>query len=140
MIHGVNEPKFLVGTTTVNLDNTVLDSSWGITDEIEQKSILNGEKTWVTLGDYAEFTVNVNLFKYADPVAKFQELYAYNHKDVDQFFPHRDGVAVQKATGGNCKFHIAQIKLSYLGNNEKLDTLSIHFVANSYVNEGASVV
>lgn len=135
-IFGNLEPKFIYeDTEVVLLDHTIMESDWIIPDEIEHKSVITGNKSFITLGDYANFTVTVNLFKYGNTStmkSKFLEIYTYNHKDV-VFYPFREGNPIMDKNGNTVQFHITSMKLDFLSNINTLDILTVKFESLKYV-------
>ena len=133
---------------TVLLEHSLLTPDYAEPDEIVHKSILTGARSIVTNGDYVSFSVMVHLFKYADPAAKFSEIFAYNHSDV-YFYPHEDGAAAGDDLGkaisdsatktlssSYVTFHITKIKPFYLAYDKGLDahdSCEIEFIAKKYV-------
>jgi hypothetical protein len=47
----------------VNIPHAVVDLTWGLSDDIEHKSIITGKRKFVTKGDHADVTVTVYLWK-----------------------------------------------------------------------------
>lgn len=142
MIFGLGSPKFVYNATDYLLDYCTMDPSYISPDVVEHNSIISGHKEFVPKGDYAEFKLYINLFKYSNPRAKFEELYACNHKDVI-FFPHREGIAIKKAgTSGvtDCLFFISEMLPHYLENLWKYDLLEITLKAKDYVDLSNQVV
>lgn len=143
---GSQEPKF-VGTgtpssATVNLDHTTILTNWADAQIIEQTSVINGVRNYITLGDYSEFVVTVNLYKHTTsptPKEKFQEIYAFNHQLV-QFFPHREGVAVKDSGGTAVNFYISSMIPGYLDTPDFKDILTITFKATGYTDAENSLV
>lgn len=55
--------SFNFNTTTVNFAHSVPEYSWGESDDIEHKSVINGKRTFVTMGDHATVTYTVYMYK-----------------------------------------------------------------------------
>jgi hypothetical protein len=132
-IFGSGSAKFQpVGTTSsISLDYSNITPEWILSDENDYKSVITGHKSFITLGDYSNFNVQVNLWKYSSPSTKFRELYSYIHSNV-YFWPHNDGMAISGSTNLPVEFHITEIKHSYLENYTFKDVLNINFVAVDY--------
>lgn len=132
MIFGSGSAQFQKsGSSVCTLDYSNLYPEYFITDEIEHKSVLTGHKSYTTLGDYSNFKVEVNLYKYSNPLSKFNEIYQYIHDDV-YFWPHNDKKAISGSNGQPVKFHITNMELSYLKDFNYKDLLTITFEANDY--------
>lgn len=138
-ILGTTYPKFIVGASTVLLENSVLNTSFQEADILEHKSIMNGYKSYVVNGDYSSFSVLVYLYKYAVPKTKFQEIYAYNHLNC-YFYPHSDGLAIKDSGGTDVYFHISSMKLDYLNNINDFDVLYMNFNSIDYTDVEESLV
>ena len=61
MIFGVSESKFEYQGTEVLLDHSNIIPMWAISNNVENKSVINGTKYITNLGDYSEFQVEVHL-------------------------------------------------------------------------------
>lgn len=139
MIFGISKPKFVFSATDYFLDYAVLAPNYSIPQSEEQVSILTGHRELVEKGDYAEFTVLVHLHKYADPRAKFEELYPAYRQTV-KFYPHRDGAALQDINGDDAMFMITEMKPGYLSNLVNFDILTITFKSKDYIDLSDQVV
>lgn len=146
MIFGTGEPKFISAGKTVLIDHSIIKPKFIDPQELEHDSIINGTRNFITLGDYSEFTVLIYLFKYDykvdgyTPEEKFNELIAYNHKDVDQFFPHRDGISIRDSSNNAVQFHVTNPNFYYLEDDEDLDTLELTFKSRKYTNITKSLI
>lgn len=142
-IFGHLAPKFISDNNdVVYMDYVNMESNWIIPDEIEHKSVITGAKSFITLGDYANFTVSINLFKYGSLTSmksKFLELYSYNHKDV-VFYPYRDGNPIMDKDGNTVLFHITSMKLDFISNINSLDLLTMTFESKKYIDLSKSIV
>lgn len=133
MIFGNQKPKFICEGVTYLLDHSTLNPKWLDRQSKEQVSVLTGHREWYEIGDYAEFTVTIFLFKYLNPTAKFEELYPCRNKDVI-FYPHRDGEPLLDSVGGTpVLFHITSMEPSYLRNLINYDLLTITFKSKDLV-------
>lgn len=134
MIFGLQEPKFIYSGTTVLLDNTITEPQYAIGDIVEKVSVLTGKKTWIINGDYSEFAITINLFKYGNATAvknKFIEIYSHRNHLVS-FYPHRDAPAMKNSSNADVLFRITDIKPFYLEDDENLDALTLVFKSSSY--------
>lgn len=113
MIFGVLNSKFTSGSNEVDLQNSTLNPSFLVQDVLETKGILTGDVYYNTLGDYAEFSVNTNLFKYDNPSEKLIEILAYRNSEVS-FYPHKDNDAIKDINGDEVKFKIIEVTPFYL--------------------------
>lgn len=132
MIFGTNAPKFVTGSTTVNLDYVTVDTNLADVQEIEHTSVITGVRNYVVLGDYAEIKINMNLYKYDSPSIKFQEIYQYTHDNV-YFYLHNDGNAFQDSGSNNVEFHITKIEPYYIDNVNYNEGLKIELKSRKYI-------
>lgn len=135
MIFGVEAPKLVNGATTVLLDNCVLDPKFCVGDVIENTSPLNGDKTFIMKGDYAEFKLEIYLFQIpilANRIAKFNEIYAQRKELVD-FYPHRDGSAIKNEAGNVVKFAITDMVPFYFENEATHDAIMLYLKSTKYI-------
>lgn len=139
MIFGISKPKFVFNSTDYFLDYSVLSPNFSIPQSVEQTSVITGHRELVEKGDYAEFTVLVHLHKYADPRAKFEELYPAYRKSV-KFYPHRDGEALKDVNGDDALFIVSEMKPGYLSNLVNFDILTITFKSKDYIDLSDQVV
>lgn len=142
MIFGIQAPKIISGSTTVNLDYAVLDPKFCMADIIENTSPLNGDKTFILKGDYAEFKLEIYLFKYGNASAqkaKFSEIYSLRKELVD-FYPHRDGGAIKDESGNVVKFAIVDCTPYYFQDEVTHDALLLSLKSTRYIDITKSVV
>ncbi|MEW6506406.1 MAG: hypothetical protein AB1432_01540 [Bacteroidota bacterium] len=142
MIFGVQAPKIVSGSTTVNLDYAVLDPKFCVADVVEHTSPLNGDKTFILKGDYAEFKLEIYLFQYGNTSArkaKFLEIYGLRKELVD-FYPHRDGGAIKDEDGNIVKFAIVDCFPYYFQNEATHDALLIYLKSTKYIDTTKSLV
>ena len=131
-IFGTGSAQFQEGTgSLVVLTGSMLIPNYIIPDLIEHKSIVTGHKDFISLGDYSEFQVGVNLYKATNPTSTFSTLYSYLHKNV-YFWPHIDGKAISGSDGTPVEFNISDMQLSYIENKDYADYLLITFKAAEY--------
>ena len=132
MIFGNGKPKLVYNGNTILLDNCTVDFVWQERTGEEQASVLTGHREWYELGNHAEFEIVVFLFKYANPSAKFTELYALRDKDVI-FFPHRDGYPLRNDRGDEVLFHVVEMAPEYLKGIENYDVLRFRIKSKDFV-------
>lgn len=135
MIFGVQAPKIISESTIVNLDYAVLDPKFCLADVVEHTSPLNGYKTFILKGDYAEFKLEIYLFKYGNASAqkaKFLEIYSLRKELVD-FYPHRDGGAIKDENGDIVKFAIVDCTPYYFQNEVTHDMLLLYLKSTKYI-------
>lgn len=130
-IFGVSAPKYVYdpsGTpVTVLLDHLTVEEEWADDQDLEQTSVINGFRSWIQKGDYSSFNFVINLFKYDDPRAKYEEIKVHNRKLVT-LYPHRDNSSLSII----CRLHIKPFRLdaSQWG---MFDKLLLSFKSQGYV-------
>lgn len=142
MILGVEAPKIVNGATTVLLDHAVMDPKFCVGDVIENVSPLNGDKTFIMKGDYAEFKLDIYLFEYGDTAArkaKFLEIYGQRKELVD-FYPHRDGGPIKNEAGAVVKFAIVNMTPFYFENEQSHDAIMLTLKSTKYIDITKSVL
>jgi hypothetical protein len=139
MIFGNAKPKFVYSAVEYMLDYSTLEGEFSVPQSQEQQSVLNGHRELVETGDYAEFTVLVHLHKYANPRAKFEELYTAYRKSV-KFYPHRDGTALKDMNGDDALFIVTEMRPGYISNIVNYDILTIVFKSKDYVDLSDQVI
>lgn len=142
MIFGVQGPKIVNGGTTVLLDHSVMDPKFCVGDVIENVSPLNGDKTFIMKGDYAEFKIEVYLFEYgstANRVSKFLEIYGQRKNLVD-FYPHRDGSPIKNDAGSVVKFAIVDCVPFYYNNECSHDAIMLYLKSTKYIDITKGVI
>jgi hypothetical protein len=140
MILGIGEPKFKDSGIVVLLDNCIFTPSFADPDVIEEKSVINGYKDFTGKGSYASFDHVVHLFKYVDPVAKFNELVGYEHSTVDEYYPHRDktvlgdglGKCIKNSSSVAVPYYVYKAGLFYKENDPDLPCLHMIFKPHEY--------
>lgn len=132
MIFGSGSAYFTSNSESISLEYSNMVPDYLQSDYVDFKSVINGVRTYVGQGDYSKFKVQVHLYKYPDPIAKFKEIYNYNHKDV-VFYPHSDGKTLYSESGSIVNCHITEMSLSYLDDLNFRDLLTITFETTGYV-------
>lgn len=132
MLFGTGSAKFTYSGSTITLENSTMRPDWYMPNINSTVSIHDHYTTINFPGAYSEFTVDVNLHQYANPTAKFDELYPYLYRYV-HFFPHSDGNAISSSNHSASVFFIDSMKHSYVNNDDvRYDMLSIHFKSIKY--------
>ncbi len=131
MIFGTSYSKFVSGITTVELPYSVLDPSYMLPDVLVHQSVISGKKNFISKGDYSEFKVQINLWKYANPNATFNQLEGYKFSQVT-FYPHKDGDPIKDIYGNEVQFLISDISEYYLTNTTQKDIALITFLSDRY--------
>jgi len=131
MIWGASYSKFVSGVTTVELPNSILHPDFIKPDIIEHQSIISGKKNWINKGDYSEFKVQVNLFKYTDPNTTFNLVESYKFAQVT-FYPHKDGQPMKDIFGSEIQFMIIKINAYSLRSKLLKDIIIITFRSDRF--------
>ena len=146
-IFGVSVPKF-VGTGTPDSNTITLtygkilsSTNLSETEEIVHKSIINGNRSYDTLGTHATIDVLVQLHRHSVATArttlttlltyKNQDVVLYLHKDGDTV-GDGTGKALQTSTPANVSCRIRDIKPFYQHDNILFDACIITFITNEY--------
>ena len=111
-IWGVQCPRFKKGSSIVTLYRSVFESEeLAKPRKIESESVINAHREWLKVGtgSHVDVVVRVNLYEYADPVKKYEEIIAYEDNDIDQFAPHKDKDYLKDSAGSYVEFHIESI-------------------------------
>ena len=148
MIFGSGSSKIhLSGSETV-LYHSNIRPNWCEQNIRTIESIYDHYTTFQNLGDYSDFWVDINLFKYdsdgngTGSIAKMNELYpTYLYQNV-YFWPHIDGNAVSGSDGKPVVYFVKEFNHSYLNNDPDAgeDLLSIHLTSNDYTTITGSLV
>jgi len=140
-LFGIQAPKYIVGSTTVNLDHWITLDDGPEDDIIMHESIINRHREWVVKGQHWIFSGNLLLFKYADPQTKYDELKPDEYTLVDQLFRRRDGIAIKDAADAVVKFRVESIHETYIKDHPDYpDILRITFKSQDYIAMEKSVV
>jgi hypothetical protein len=145
-LFGENSPKFIVGSTTINLlHSKIIDMQLAEPDIIEQRSIITGSKYFAKRVDadtcnYSSFSIVVYLNKYANPNTKLTEIKAYINTEIDQFFMHSDGTAIKDKDGNTVKFFMTMGGFTYQDGINKLPALTLNFTSLKYTDFSKSIL
>jgi len=139
MIFGTGSAKFEFSGSEVLLEHSNLYPNWDISNIGRTVSIYDHYTTYDNFGSYAEFTVELNLFKYDDPTIKFNEVYPYLYKTV-YFWPHVDAPAASASSGQPLTFFIKNMQHRYHSSDYvNNDILEITFSSLDYVDVSSSI-
>lgn len=128
-IFGIDRPKFIDSIETeIELFHSVV-----IKDEpdfltIQQESIINRHREWVDLGEHWVFQVQVYLWKYANPKAKYEQLHSYLDEEVI-LFRRSDGEPFKNPEGNDALFKIEEVTPVYLRQTKYYDIVIITFIS-----------
>lgn len=142
MIFGTGSVKFERSGSEVLLENCLIEPNYTLRNIGIRTAVYDHYHTYEFHGDYSEFTVRLNLWKYDSPTTKYNEIYPYLYKYV-YFWPHADGNAISGSDGNHVAFFINSIKHEYLLNDEAdagEDVLYINFKSVDYTNITGSIL
>lgn len=146
MLFGTGSAKFERSGSIVTLEHSNLAPNYAIRNISVITSVYDHFHTYDFLGDYSEFTVQLNLWKYQSltetPSDKYNEIYPFLYTLV-YFWPHEDGQAVSGSDDEHMPFFIDSIQHSYLFGSQadaNEDVLFIHFKSEGYTNLTGSLV
>jgi len=141
MIFGTGAPRFTRGANVIDLDHaSIIDARWAVPDRLERKSAVTGKRNFIRLGDYSEFTVQIELHRYTvtlngyTPQSKLEQIYLYYKNSYEvKFQPHRDEPAIQNESGADVDFIITDFIIQYIdGTVNNLDRLILTFKSVDY--------
>lgn len=143
-IFGTAAPKFIFDNgggseTTVLLDHAVIIKDEPEVDTLTIRSPLSGHKFNFWRGKYWYFDVNINLYKYSDPLSKYSNLKAFEGQNVS-LWRHRDGEPFKKSGGADCLFLLKEVTAFAIEDVEYRDRVVLRFESIDYVNEAGSTV
>ena len=132
MIIGTAKPAIVnISTSAVlNLDHSLIEYDPIIEDQLNFRSVINGNRTNTHLGDYGTFKVTVLLWKYSNAKTAFNNLIAYYHQDV-YFQPHR-GAEIQDSSENSVPCFVKSFKPFYYKGFIKYDAVTVVFETNKY--------
>lgn len=131
MIFGTLHSKFIYNGNEVELPYSVMKPNYLSANYVEHKSIINGDKNFITLGDSSEFSLIYYLFKDNASNYNFNELLKYLHKEVI-FYPHKNGTFIKDLNEEPILFNIIQIEPIWLFNNKSIDAINFSFVSTKF--------
>ena len=136
-IFGTSAPKWVYDYGGSNEHTILFDYAYDEnfkpkTTYIEHESEIDLERDYILKGSHYILNFKLNLFKYTDPPAKYDEINDYKGlKGV--LWRHRDGNPLKKADGSNALFTLKDIIPFYRENVTYKDALSITFESCSPV-------
>lgn len=138
-IFGVLAPKISYGSNNILYDYVNI-----LRDEPEwygtiRESAINSTRNMLSNGDHWAFDIIMNLFKYADPLAKFTQVNGARFQEVT-LWRRRDRDAFKDSSGTIVKFFVTEIIPVYLDTPEYPDRLIIKHVSKKYVDISQSTV
>ena len=136
-IWGTSAPKFIYDNgggseATVLLDYVVITKNAPSYSYIEHVAEIEGSKEFHKKGKHWAFELKMNLFKYASPVAKYDEIVAYEGLLVD-LWQHRDGDAFQDSGSDNVLFILKEVIPFNLNQYEWKDGLILKFESTEFI-------
>jgi hypothetical protein len=136
MFNGLSLPRFTTDTAALDLDFITVIKDEPINDNIVHKSILNGAQRLVIKGSHWGFEVNVNLWKYDNPKAKYDEIFSFQYT-MGKLQRHRDGSFIQDSSGNDVYFILTEcvpyyLKAGYLA-DPNYDCMIVRFLSSEYV-------
>lgn len=131
MIFGRSNSKMVSGSVVIDLPNSVLSPEWMSPDIIIQPSVITGKRNFISKGDYSKFKLQINLFEYSDPVAKFKEITNYLGQHV-VFYPHNYDKPVTDKAGHSVLFLFTNFSAYYLADTIDKDVILMDFIASGY--------
>jgi hypothetical protein len=129
-IFGDLGPKFIDFNTQAEV---LLDHWVEVSDNTDDRIIvheseLSGERYFINRGSFRDIEGKVHLFKYPNPLNKFEEIYRYRHRFVI-FHLHRDRDPFKDFYGEPVLFYIESIIPQNLTTLDYRDVLYIKFRA-----------
>lgn len=138
-IFGIEAPKFAVNNTDILLDYAVVLTDAADHDEIIHQSIITNHRSWINKGCHWQFKVMINLFKYPDPLSKFNQI--YNCLNVlGTLWRRRDRDCFKDSSGSIVLFELTEIIPTWIDSADKPDRLILLFESTDYVDISKSTV
>lgn len=106
------------------------ENSFVIADQLNYRSVINGNRTNTHLGDYGEFKLIDFVWKYASPSSRFNTLYDYYHSNV--YFSPQGREALQDSSSALITCYVKELKPFFYKNNRNYDAVLITFETNAY--------
>jgi hypothetical protein len=124
-IFGLDSPKFQSNLGTLEFDNSVLDYAHIVPKTIEHSSVVNSDRNYLNNRFNSAFRIIVNLYKYADPKSKFNEIMSFKGQ-WGWFFPHKDEDRAART------FHIVRMIPFYIGQTIFFNRILIDIESRQY--------
>lgn len=138
-IFGIAEPKIVSGATTVLLDHTDIIKNEPIYDVLVHESKISGNRIIYGKGYHWMFELRLNLFRYAVPLTKWNELFPFIHTEVT-LHPHRDKDPFKDSDSDVVKFFFMEMIPRYLRQDIREDILILKFISTRYVDISRSIL
>lgn len=129
-LFGSGIPKFTINSTTVDINNSFIESILPEGRTIEDESIINATRNWtdITSFDHITITVLVRLHKITNSLSWFKNFYEnYNRSEVDAFYPSQNSDAFVDKDGELVKFRMEITELFPLEKIWSYDTFRVIF-------------
>lgn len=136
---GKLSPKFEESGTEVELNHIIVLQNEPEDLDIEQMSVVNYYRDWVSRGEHWIFSLRMNLFAYPDPRAKFNEIMAYQRTVIDRLWMHRDRDCFKDTLGNDAAFRLT-IRPSWLESPNYYDILFLTFRSQKVIDISKSVI
>jgi hypothetical protein len=127
-IWGIQHSRIVSGATTVELEHSIIEPNFIISDAIMHESVLTGVRTWSRKRMRTEFTVMEYLFKYANPHTKAREILALENTVVT-FYLAIDGAMVQE-------MYLDSVDIYGLIRPYRYDVAVLNFKSKNWLNVG----
>ncbi|KKL98368.1 hypothetical protein LCGC14_1825110 [marine sediment metagenome] len=129
--------------TVVSLNHSNIIPGWGIEQLIKNVSVFTVKSTYIDVeDDFAEFEVEINVWKNGSPATVMTNILQYNH-DVVNFMPHQDNATYVQANdgGGDAEFYIESMTPVYFSNEPPIlkDRLIIKFISIEAIDASTSI-
>jgi hypothetical protein len=135
-LFGISYPKF-IGNIATTQDEVLLEHSSILEDkpvpyQYSSTSIKTGKKVFKNAGRHWTYKVKVFIYKYADPLAKYQELKSYENSSV-WLYRHSDGDTFYNSTLDKIEFFLVSVNELYLSFETKKDCLTLTFLSKDFI-------
>lgn len=140
-IFGIEAPQFEVDSEIILLDHVVInkENDFFDYDDILHESVFNRYRVWTDMGDHFTFRIIMYLFKYAEPQAKYDELFQY-HRRLVKLWRRRDGNPFVDVNGDEVLFRFDRIDKSFLHTINYPDVLTLVFKSQDPVDISKTLV
>ena len=133
MIFGEQEPKIITSSgTSIYFDHTIIVENKPVFNRIEHESKINGNRLFVNKGYHWVFKFKMNLFKYSDPLTKFEEIEGALFDNVT-LYKHRDRDPFKDDNGDIVSFCFIELEPFYLDKLNFKDCLLLTFESTKFV-------
>lgn len=138
-IMGVSYPKIVYGSsTTVNLQYSRILHDEPDYDMLNYQSEINGDRNIYVRGYHWLFEILVYLTRYADPEAKWNEIFAAYNQEVD-LYRYSDNPACKDSAGNVVKFRFIECVPLYLDDSCRLDACRCKFISTKFIDISKSI-